>query len=146
MQDLKIGVLRIEDVDEASGRIMLMVAEHADCSGLPALGETVCNYDEGFIVEAVHSVIHEEDIFARVGGDEFCLILRGCPPELAVDKMTRAQLAFNRDRSHLYEKGFSFGIVSLPCSHAVLSLDSILKRADTAMYKQKKLHKRLHCE
>lgn len=49
MQELKIGVLRIEEVDEPSGRIMLTVAEDADCSGLPVLGETVCNYDEGFI-------------------------------------------------------------------------------------------------
>lgn len=49
MQEMKIGVLRIEDVDEASGRIILTVAEDADCSGLPVLGETVCNYDEGFI-------------------------------------------------------------------------------------------------
>ncbi|WP_461880123.1 V4R domain-containing protein [Fusicatenibacter sp.] len=49
MKELKIGVLRIEDVDEESGRIILTVAEDADCSGLPVLGETVCNYDEGFI-------------------------------------------------------------------------------------------------
>lgn len=49
MQELKIGVLRIEDVDEASGKIILTVSEDADCSGLPVLGETVCNYDEGFI-------------------------------------------------------------------------------------------------
>ena len=47
--DLKIGVLRIESVDEATGKIVLTVAEDADCSGLPILGETVCNYDEGFI-------------------------------------------------------------------------------------------------
>ena len=49
LRELKIGVLRIEDVDEASGKIILTVAEDADCSGLPVLGETVCNYDEGFI-------------------------------------------------------------------------------------------------
>ena len=48
MKELKIGVLRIEDVDEESGKIILTVAEDADCSGLPVLGETVCNYDEGF--------------------------------------------------------------------------------------------------
>ena len=47
--DLKIGVLRIESVDEETGKIVLTVAEDADCSGLPILGETVCNYDEGFI-------------------------------------------------------------------------------------------------
>ena len=49
MQELKIGVLRIEDVNEQNGRIILTVSEDADCSGLPVLGETVCNYDEGFI-------------------------------------------------------------------------------------------------
>lgn len=49
LKELKIGVLRIEDVNEETGRIVLTVAEDADCSGLPVLGETVCNYDEGFI-------------------------------------------------------------------------------------------------
>lgn len=49
MQELKIGVLRIEDVNEETGKIILTVAEDADCSGLPVLRETVCNYDEGFI-------------------------------------------------------------------------------------------------
>ena len=49
MRELKIGVLRIEDVNEETGKIILTVAEDADCSGLPILGETVCNYDEGFI-------------------------------------------------------------------------------------------------
>lgn len=49
MQEFQIGVLRIEDVDEATGKIILTVSEDADCSGLPVLGETVCNYDEGFV-------------------------------------------------------------------------------------------------
>ena len=49
MREMKIGVLRIEDVNEQSGKIILTVSEDADCSGLPVLGETVCNYDEGFI-------------------------------------------------------------------------------------------------
>ena len=49
MQEMKIGVLRVENVDEESGKIILTVSEDADCSGLPVLGETVCNYDEGFI-------------------------------------------------------------------------------------------------
>ena len=44
-----IPVLRIESIDEEKGEIMLTVSEDADCSGLPVLGETVCNYDEGFI-------------------------------------------------------------------------------------------------
>ena len=36
-------------MNEETGKIILTVSEDADCSGLPVLGETVCNYDEGFI-------------------------------------------------------------------------------------------------
>lgn len=49
IEALKIGVLRIESVDDQTGQIILSVSEDADCSGLPLLGETVCNYDEGFL-------------------------------------------------------------------------------------------------
>ena len=49
MEELRIGVLRIEKFDQDTGRIVLTVSEDADCSGLPPLGEAVCNYDEGFI-------------------------------------------------------------------------------------------------
>ncbi len=47
--ELKIGVLRIEEADEASGNITLTVSEDLDCSGLPLYGETVCDYDEGYL-------------------------------------------------------------------------------------------------
>ena len=47
--DMKVGILRIEDFDTDSGKVLLTVSEDLDCSGLPVLGETVCNYDEGFI-------------------------------------------------------------------------------------------------
>ena len=44
-----MGVLRIEKLEEDTGKMILTVSEDADCSGLPLLGETVCNYDEGFL-------------------------------------------------------------------------------------------------
>lgn len=49
LESMKIGILRIEKVNRETGSIVLNVAEDADCSGLPTLGETVCNYDEGFL-------------------------------------------------------------------------------------------------
>lgn len=49
MEEMRIGILRIESLDEKTGRIVLTVSEDTDCSGLPPLGETVCNYDEGFL-------------------------------------------------------------------------------------------------
>jgi len=47
--DQKIGVLRVESLDPETLRMTLVIAEDLDCSGLPVTGETVCNYDEGFI-------------------------------------------------------------------------------------------------
>lgn len=48
LEEFKMGVLRIEKFDVETGKMVLTVSEDADCSGLPLLGETVCNYDEGF--------------------------------------------------------------------------------------------------
>ena len=47
--ELKIGVLRIEEMEKDTARFVLTVAEDLDCSGLPEVGHAVCNYDEGFI-------------------------------------------------------------------------------------------------
>jgi uncharacterized protein len=46
---LNIGVLRIEKADMEKMEFTLTVSEDLDCSGLPVVGETVCEYDEGFI-------------------------------------------------------------------------------------------------
>jgi hypothetical protein len=46
---LKVGILRIEAADLDNLNFVLTVSEDLDCSGLPIFGESVCNYDEGFI-------------------------------------------------------------------------------------------------
>ena len=63
MEEMKIGVLRIEKFD-------------ADCSGLPLLGETVCNYDEGFIAGILSSYTGKEysavEVDCWATGDRVC--------------------------------------------------------------------------
>ena len=49
LESSKIGILRIEAFDMETGHAILTVGEDLDCSGLPITGETVCNYDEGFL-------------------------------------------------------------------------------------------------
>ena len=49
LQELKIGILRMESFDPTTGTITLTVGEDLDCSGLPITDELVCTYDEGFI-------------------------------------------------------------------------------------------------
>jgi len=49
LKTLNIGILRIEKADIEKMEFILTVEEDLDCSGLPVSGETVCDYDEGFI-------------------------------------------------------------------------------------------------
>lgn len=49
LKEMKIGVLRIEEANLGNFSFTLTVAEDLDCSGLPVTGETVCDFDEGFI-------------------------------------------------------------------------------------------------
>jgi len=49
LKSMKIGILRVEKADLERMEFVLTVDEDLDCSGLPFEGETVCDYDEGFI-------------------------------------------------------------------------------------------------
>lgn len=78
LAELKIGILRVESV-APDGTITLTVSEDLDCSGLPILGETVCNYDEGFIKGILLAYsgqefqVREIDCWAK--GDRVCRFL-----------------------------------------------------------------------
>lgn len=49
LQELGIGILRIEKLDLEAGELIMTVAEDLDCSGLPENGIDICIFDEGFI-------------------------------------------------------------------------------------------------
>lgn len=66
----------MESIDEKTGEMILTVSEDADCSGLPLLGETVCNYDEGFISGILSTYMRREycavEIDCWATGDRVC--------------------------------------------------------------------------
>jgi len=76
LRELKIGILRIEKSNLEEMSFTLVVAEDLDCSGLPIIGETVCDYDEGFIAGIFHVYTHkdfnvrETDCWSK--GDRVC--------------------------------------------------------------------------
>ena len=82
LQDLKIGILRIESVAESAAEIILTVSQDLDCSGLPISNETVCNYDEGFIAGILELytdkpyIVREIDCWAN--GDRVCRFRCNC--------------------------------------------------------------------
>ena len=61
LREWGIGLMRIEQADFERFEFTLTVAEDLDCSGLPVTGETVCEFDEGFIA----------GVFGEYAGREF---------------------------------------------------------------------------
>ena len=55
LQEMKIGILRVEKSDLEKGQFVITVSEDLDCSGLPELDYEICKYDEGFIAGLLES-------------------------------------------------------------------------------------------
>ena len=76
LKDLGVGILRVEQVDVEKNFFVLTVAEDLDCSGLPMLNETVCDYDEGFIAgvleEYTGKPFHVKEVNCWATGDRVC--------------------------------------------------------------------------
>ena len=76
LKDLKVGILRVEDIDEEASEFVFTVAEDLDCSGLPLLNETICYYDEGFIAGVLEfysgKKFHVREVDCWASGDRVC--------------------------------------------------------------------------
>ena len=86
------------------------------------------------------SVFRNSDVVARMGGDEFCVLLTGTdtahvdrPLENLSDSI---QLQNNQTP---YDIGYSVGVVEFEKKHN--SLDQLMQEADSLMYEQKKTRK-----
>ena len=56
----------MERFDPDTGDAVLTVAEDLDCSGLPIMGETVCNYDEGFLAGILKVYTHKDYVVTEI--------------------------------------------------------------------------------
>ena len=91
--------------------------------------------------DTVKNHIRVEDLFVRIGGDEFCIAIIDCTKETAQEKFEEVLQEFRGERSRVYPKSFSFGIVDIPEKHEQIRLEEIMQRADELMYEQKRKHK-----
>lgn len=95
-------------------------------------------------VKTVKNFIRKEDIFARVGGDEFCLVMEGWTAAQAKERFTYMQTTFEHVETKPYPKGFSFGVIEIPTDHKDLCVNDIIEQADHSMYQQKAQHRHIY--
>jgi predicted hydrocarbon binding protein len=71
-----VGILRIEKADLENLELVMTVSEDLDCSGLPVIDETVCEYDEGFIAGVLQvytgKEFHVREVDCWASGERTC--------------------------------------------------------------------------
>ena len=130
-------------VADRTGRRLLVI--FADLDGLKRINDT-WGHDEGdqALIEAaglVGGTFRDSDIIARLGGDEFVALMTDCPEETALRLIGRLEQNLstrNAEKGRRFRLSMSVGTAVYdpvdPCS-----LDELLRRADAAMYEQKRL-------
>ena len=66
LENSKIGILRIEKLDKETGDAVFTISEDIDCAGLTITGETVCNYDEGFLAGILREFTNKDYIVTEI--------------------------------------------------------------------------------
>ena len=95
-------------------------------------------------VSTVKKYFRTTDIFARIGGDEFCLILNNISTKVAEEKLDSAMREFQGFRDKKYIHGFSFGVTKIRGKEETRDLAEIIKEVDAAMYQCKRKNKELY--
>ncbi|MDB1109164.1 sensor domain-containing diguanylate cyclase [Pseudomonas extremaustralis] len=95
------------------------------------------------IAESGRGILRRGDLFGRIGGEEFAVVLPGCVPEMALLVAERLgkeiqNLSFNYE-GQAFGVTISQGLANL--TEQDTTLDSLFARADTAMYEAKRLGK-----
>jgi diguanylate cyclase (GGDEF)-like protein len=90
--------------------------------------------------EQMRKTFRESDVFARMGGDEFVVLLTNTTVDFAEELIQRFRLSialYNKKANRGYNISFSSGIVPVDVDRHPQSIDTLLNKADSVMYKQK---------
>ena len=98
------------------------------------------NYIRSF-VSLMKSSVRSTDIFARIGGDEFCVVIPEVEKETAEKKFAELLEMFVAENKEEYPVSFSYGVVEIRRIGKRMTLEEIIKTADAQMYECKRRNK-----
>jgi diguanylate cyclase (GGDEF)-like protein len=91
----------------------------------------------------VRESFRSDDVFARIGGDEFCVVLEGSVCDLARRKLELIRSRMIDENTKEYPVSFSYGVREIVGSAADQpTLQAILRDVDNEMYQYKRKHKK----
>jgi diguanylate cyclase (GGDEF)-like protein len=88
----------------------------------------------------LRSTFRESDLVARIGGDEYAVLVRGCEPNAIVvlrHRLNEELISFQRRAKRRYRLSISLGFAHATAS-SITSVESLLRRADRALYREKR--------
>ena len=91
------------------------------------------------VAQVLRATLRESDILARMGGDEFCLMVTEPedPPAMLRKRLVEAFRSFNETKNRPYRLSASIGLIQAPATDSA-SVDELIARADDLMYEDKK--------
>jgi diguanylate cyclase (GGDEF)-like protein/PAS domain S-box-containing protein len=125
-----------------SGLVLLF----ADLDGLKHINDThghaVGSRALADAADLLRATFRDSDVLARVGGDEFCVLLSSAPSEraarMAVVRLRRALVAHNAQNVRLYTLSLSIGAARRDPGTGV-TIEQMTEIADAQMYREKLL-------
>lgn len=94
------------------------------------------------LVERIQAEIRKDDVFARIGGDEFAVVFPAASCKMIQERMEKAAEEMRRylKENKPYRGGFSYGIVGCrPGEYA--GYEEMLRAVDQKMYEYKNSHR-----
>lgn len=104
-----------------------------------SFGHAEGNYALLSFAEIMKSTLRDSDVYGRIGGDEFALIIPNSS-DGAVSKvrerLSAALKTYNETQNRGYDINFSFGSITILADEST-TLDVLLDKADKSMYQEK---------
>lgn len=125
-----------------TGQIFALL--YADMDGLKQINDTYGHQEGSQALQRLAAILRRSfrgaDIIARIGGDEFALLVADTTPsslEIPLARLQELLLCYNLQESHPYQLSLSIGSVSVNPMDGY-SIADLLVKADQAMYENKK--------